>query len=54
MSLFDALLLDPAPFEVWISTRSDAKGSGTLNDPFWGSDETKFDEVSSGAGWWTR
>src|SRR5438874_13154187 len=45
MGLVEALFLDPAPFEVWISTRGDALGSGTLNDPFWGSDETRFDAV---------
>lgn len=35
MSLSDALLLDPAPFDIWIAARTDgAKGSGTLNDPY--------------------
>jgi hypothetical protein len=34
MSLVDALLLDPYPFEIWIAYRTDeAKGTGTLNDP---------------------
>jgi len=46
MSLFDALLLEPAPFEVWIAYRTDGiKGSGTLNDPWDGSSQTKFDEL---------
>jgi hypothetical protein len=48
MSLSDALLLDPHPFEIWIALRSDgAKGSGTLNDPFDGGVGTtfRFDEV---------
>jgi len=45
LSLTDALLLDPATFDVWISTRTDALASGALNDPFWGGDETKFDAV---------
>ena len=35
MSLFDALLLDPAPFQVWITDRSDRqRGSGTASDPY--------------------
>ena len=38
MSLIDALLLDPAPFEVWIACRTDGlKGSGTASDPYDGS-----------------
>ena len=48
MSLIDALLLDPHPFEVWIAYRTDGvKGSGTLNDPFDGSTDTKFDSIMS-------
>ena len=38
MSLLDALLLDPAPFNVWIAFRTDGiKGSGTASDPYDGS-----------------
>ena len=44
MSLLDALLLDPAPFDVWIAARTDGiKGSGTASDPFDGSTSAKFD-----------
>jgi hypothetical protein len=44
MSLLDAFLLDPAPFNVWIAYRMDgAKGSGTANDPYDGSTAAKFD-----------
>lgn len=44
MSLLDALLLDPAPFEVWIAYRTDGlKGSGTASDPYDGSTQAKFD-----------
>lgn len=35
MSLFDALLLDPAPFHIWISVRTDEQlGSGLITDPY--------------------
>ena len=35
MSLLDAMLLDPAPFECFVAYRTDGvAGSGTLNDPF--------------------
>ena len=38
MSLLEALLLDPAPFDTWLAYRRDGvKGSGTLNDPWDGS-----------------
>jgi hypothetical protein len=38
MSLSDALLLDPTPFDVWVAYRTDGlRGSGTLNDPLDGS-----------------
>jgi hypothetical protein len=37
MSLTDAFLLDPAPFNVWIAYRGDGAGSGTANDPYDGS-----------------
>ena len=44
MSLIDALLLDPAPFNVWIAARTDGiKGSGTASDPYDGSTAAKFD-----------
>ena len=46
MSLVDALLLDPYPFDVWIATRNDGvKGSGTLNDPFNGNTQARFDGI---------
>ena len=46
MSLVDALLLDPYPFDVWIATRTDGvKGSGTSNDPFIGSTQARFDGI---------
>jgi hypothetical protein len=45
MSLLDALLLDPAPFQIWIADRADRqKGSGTANDPFDGG-AGKFDGI---------
>ena len=45
MSLLDALLLDPAPFNIWIAVRTDGiKGSGTASDPYDGSSQVKFDE----------
>lgn len=35
MSLTDAFLLEPYPFEIWISARTDGiKGSGTASDPY--------------------
>ena len=41
MSLLEALLLEPAPFDTWVAYRHDGvKGSGTLNDPWDGS--TKY------------
>ena len=44
MSLLDALLLDPAPFNVWIAKRTDGiKGSGTISDPYDGSTQSRFD-----------
>ena len=44
MSLLDALLLDPVPFDFWIALRSDGiNGSGTQSDPYDGSN------VKSGA-----
>lgn len=49
MSLLNALLLEPYPLEVWIAYRTDGiKGSGTLNDPWDGSTDTKFDSVMNG------
>jgi hypothetical protein len=48
MSLVDSLLLDPYPFDVWIAWRTDGLGgSGTLNDPYDGSTQAKFDSVIS-------
>ena len=45
MSLLDALLLDPARINVWISYRTDGvAGSGTQNDPYDGS--TSFTTIS--------
>ena len=44
MSLLDALLLDPAPLEIWIAYRTDGiKGSGTASDPYDGSTADRFD-----------
>lgn len=44
MSLLGALLLDPAPFNVWITIRTDGlKGSGTICDPYDGSTQARFD-----------
>src|SRR5688572_20760472 len=41
MSLMDALLLEPHPFEVWIALRADgALGSGTQADPYNGGTRT--------------
>src|SRR6266571_7703247 len=46
MSLLDALLLDPPPFDVWIALRTDgAKGSGTQSDPYDGSSPAIFDSL---------
>lgn len=46
MSLLDALLLDPYPFNIWIAVRTDGmKGTGTASDPFDGSTATKLDTV---------
>jgi len=46
MSLLDALLLDPAPFNIWIAARTDGiKGSGTASDPYNGSTQARFDSV---------
>src|SRR5213594_1547785 len=47
MPLTDALLLDPAPFNVWIAVRTDGiQGSGTTpGDPFDGSTQPRFDAV---------
>jgi hypothetical protein len=45
MPLIDALLLDPAPFDIWIAKRTDGlRGSGTASDPYDGSTQAKFDE----------
>jgi hypothetical protein len=46
MSLLDALLLDPYPFQIWIAKRTDGiKGSGTASDPYDGSTATKLDAL---------
>jgi hypothetical protein len=48
MSLVDSLLLDPYPFDIWIACRTGSPGgSGTLNDPYDGSTQAKFDSVMS-------
>ena len=53
MSLFDALLLDPHPFNVWIAYRTDGvKGSGTASDPYDGSSQGKFDLIMSNLAAW--
>jgi hypothetical protein len=45
MALLDALLLDPAPFEVWIAYRLDGLlGTGTASDPWDGTAAKRFDE----------
>lgn len=49
MSLLDALLLTPHPFNVWIARRTDGiKGSGTASDPYDGSTQAKLDAIMSG------
>jgi len=46
MPLIDALLLDPASFNVWIAFRTDGiKGCGTNTDPYDGSTQDRFDEA---------
>ncbi len=46
MSLLDALLLTPHPFNVWIAKRTDGiKGSGTASDPYDGSTAARLDAV---------
>src|SRR5437899_5908058 len=46
MSLTEALLLDPYPFEVWIAARTDGvRGSGTQADP-WNGSSIPYPEVS--------
>jgi len=46
MSLLDAFLLDPYPYNVWIAKRTDGlKGSGTVSDPYDGSTQLRFDGI---------
>jgi hypothetical protein len=47
MGLTDALLLDPLfPFDYYIAARTDGVGgTGTLNDPFNGSTQARFDSM---------
>ena len=50
MSLLEALLLDPAPFQVWVADRKDKqRGTGTASDPLNGgldrSGVSQFDTV---------
>lgn len=47
MSLTDAFLLDPYPFNVWIASRGDGAGSGTANDPWDVRTQARFDAVMS-------
>jgi len=48
MSLTSAFLLDPHPFHVWITVRSDSnRGSGTQNDPYDGGNAARFDAIMS-------
>jgi hypothetical protein len=49
MSLVDALLLDPAPFNFWIAARTDGvKGSGyTPNDPYNGTPSLKISSLTN-------
>jgi len=47
MALLDALLLDPAPFNVWIAARTDGiLGSGTATDPYNGTPTVRIDALS--------
>ncbi len=49
MSLLDAMLLNPYPFEVWIARRSDgARGSGSARDPFSGNTAAVLDPILAG------
>lgn len=44
MSLAEAMLLDPSPFECWVAARTDGiMGSGTIDDPWNGSTAALFD-----------
>lgn len=48
MSLIDALLLDPYPFELYLANRTDGNaGSGTLNDPYRANTAAEFDAILS-------
>lgn len=49
MSLSDALLLDPYPFETWIAKRPE-KGTGTLNDPYGADNQVQFDQLMTELG----
>jgi hypothetical protein len=47
MSLLDALLLDPHPFNVWIARRADGvKGSRTASDPYDGNNIVRLDSAN--------
>ncbi len=48
MPLIEQLLLEPYPFEIWICDRTDAKGSGTLNDPYRATSAAEFDAIMNG------
>jgi len=49
MPLSDALLLESAPFDVWISYRLDGvRGSGTASDPWDGHTQALFDACLNG------
>ena len=46
MSMTDALWQDPYPLNVYIADRGDnAKGSGTINDPWNGHSAEDFDDI---------
>jgi len=51
MSLFDALLLDPNGFDVWLAVRADGlSNAGTIDDPYNCSTQAQFDAVMQGLG----
>src|SRR5215207_9890760 len=48
MSLLDALLLEPHPFQIWLAKRTDnLAGSGTPSDPYNCRTADEFDLVLS-------
>jgi hypothetical protein len=46
MSLTDAFLLEPAPFNYYLAVRTDGiMGSGRIDDPWDASTQPKFDAI---------